>query len=638
MKPSNFTVAEVFQMERRYVVPLFQRPYVWSRERHWTRLWSDIMEKADEVLDHGTDPHYHLRKHFLGAAVISQIKVYGHDIAAMDVIDGQQRLTTLQVLLRAFYDFVRVGDQSQMAHKLQRATENSFVTDHQQHKVWPTSGDRKVYEKVFTAGSPDALKKFYPEVYARYARKPTPRPLLVQAYLFFYDAIAAYCLPPDNPDATETDTDTSKSDTPTESQRLDALFLATTKYLELVAIELEDGDDPQTIYETLNNLGERLTPSDLLRNFVFLEAMRQKEDVEQLYQEYWAAFDASGGHDDFWKQRQTQGRVTQPRLDLFIFHYLTSRTQREIPIKHLYAEFRDWWLKKCPVAKKGLEELHAASLRYRTFLVPDTQTRLGVFCERLRALDVGTVYPLLLMLTEPGKVPTADLPGMLSDLESYLIRRAVCGMTAKNYNNIFLALLKKLSAVQTPDRADLRDALSALQGESARWPTDKEFESAWLNSPVYGAVGAGRVNLILRALDRQMTTNKQEHLPTTETLTVEHIMPQSWSANDWPFYTGNVVNPSPTEEEEADRRRILHTFGNLTLLTQPLNSSVSNGPFAQKRPQITLHSLLCINAELQKLPPACPWNEDTIRERGEALFQIALKIWPAPEAPAQQSP
>jgi len=605
-------------MDRRYVVPLFQRPYVWNREKHWPRLWGDITAKANEYLAHGTDPQYHLRKHFLGAAVISQISVFGIATPAVEVIDGQQRLTTLQILLRAFYGFSKACGYAQTARRLEHATENNFVTDHQRYKVWPTSGDRKVYEAVHNAGSPDDLKTAYPLQFARYARKPSPRPNLVEAYLFFYDAIRDYC-------ALQDDLLSS-----VEGERVDALFIAVTKYLEIVAIELEEGDDPQTIFETLNALGEPLLPSDLLRNFVFLEATRRQEDVDRLYHTYWSAYDASDGHDGFWKEKQVQGRLNRPRLDLFIFHYLTAQAKREIPITYLYQEFRDWWLTNCSVVEDGLKDLQAASVRYRSFMEPGGNTRLRVFCDRLKTLDVGTVYPVLLLLTE--QVSAADLPDMLSDIESYLVRRYVCGLTPKNYNNTFLSLLKTLSQANPLNRAALRQALSALTGDSARWPDDAEFERAWLDTPVYQTLGPRRTALVLKALDLQRTTAKQEQLHIAGEVSVEHVLPQSGSLANWPFYDQGSIVAAPDAAVVFQRQRLLHSFGNLTLLTQELNSSVSNGPFTNKLPEITLQSSLRLNAYFQAFQPSDAWHEETIRARGKALFQTALQIWPAPDA------
>jgi len=611
------------------MVPLFQRPYVWNQENQWKPLWEDVAAKADEVLQYDSDDSYSIRKHFLGAVVMSQVKTFGKQIAAMELIDGQQRLTTLQILLYALRDYAKSQGQDGSLKTLDRLTENTceLDSDMERYKVWPTNSDRADFETVYAAGSPMTVEAAFPLRREYRKHKYSPRPRLVDAYLYFAQEIEVYCVPDaQTEDQSDLQTDHSK-------QRLSALIRAVTRFLEIVAIELEEGDDPQVIFETLNARGEPLLPSDLLRNFVFLEATRRKEDVPALYQTYWSAYDAGSSVDGFWKQEQVQGRLKRPRLDLFIFHYLTAQTQREIPIKHLYQEFRDWWLKNRSVVADGLKDLQDASRAYRSFLLPQGKSRLEIFCRRLQVLDVGTVYPVLLMLTatQASKVPPADLPGMLSDLESYLVRRYVCGLTTKNYNNIFLSLLRKLSAEDHITRALLRTSLSTLQGDTAKWPNDAEFEQAWLSSPVYTELGSRRTSLILEALDLQLETSKQEQVHILGDLTVEHILPQSWSLDEWPFYADGQLAPMPSDDTVSIRGVLLQTLGNLTLLTQPLNSSVSNGAFAKKRPEITKQSKLQLNAYFQNLQASEPWDQDAILERGMSLFDTALKIWPAPD-------
>ena len=619
------------------MVPLFQRPYVWNQETQWKPLWEDVAAKADEVFQYETDEAYPIRKHFLGAVVMAQVKTFGKQIAAMDLIDGQQRLTTLQILLCTLRDYAKVHQYEGSLKTLDRLTENTceLDTDTERYKVWPTTGDRNDFERVYAAGSAAKVEAAYPLQYAKYARKPSPRPRLVDAYLYFAREITNHCMENSTASTQEVDAESEADPQNDETkQRLSALIRAVTRYLEIVTIELEDGDDPQVIFETLNARGERLLPSDLLRNFVFLEATRRREDVPKLYATYWSAYDAGSSHDGFWKQQQVQGRLKQPRLDLFIFHYLTAQTKREIPIKHLYQEFRDWWLKNRSVVEEGLKDLQTASVAYHDFLSPKGTSRLNIFCQRLKTLDVGTIYPILLMLTatQSEKVSAADLPQMFSDLESYLVRRYVCGLTTKNYNNIFLSLLKKLSEENTIDRAALRTALSNLQGDTAKWPSDNEFEQAWLTSPIYRELGSRRTSLILEALDLQLETAKQEQLHIVSDLTVEHVLPQSWSHVAWPFHDEDNIIVASDDGDIYRRDRLLHTFGNLTLLTQPLNSSISNGSFAKKRPEITKQSKLQMNAYFQNFQPADPWNEKTIQVRGKALFQTALQIWPAPNS------
>lgn len=616
-------------MERRYIVPLFQRPYVWSHDSQWAPLWEDVTAKAREVIAQKEDDPYPIRKHFLGAAVINQIRTFGLQTSAMEVIDGQQRLTTLQILLCALKDYAAESSFHNIAKRLERLTENSLSEgeNEERYKVWPTSGDRAVYESVLACDSPNNLRSMFPLQKAKHARKFSPRPLLVDAYLYFYEMISGFIDDAETP-AEATEEDRQKIWT----GRLEALVNAITLYLEVVVIELEENDDPQVIFETLNARGEPLLPSDLIRNFVFLEATRQKQKVGDLYHRYWREYDDDAGKEAFWKQSQTQGRLRRSRFDLFIFHYLTEQTERQLPIKHLYQEFRDWWLRKRPQVEPGLADLQAASLAYRSFFETQHESRLAVFCHRLSQLDTGTVYPLLLHLTSqrPNGCTVQEQDGILTDLESYLIRRMVCGLTPKDYNNVFLSLLKDAKKEVVLDRAIFRTLLKKLQGGSRYWPDDVEFRTAWQRNRVYETLGHRRASLILEALDLQMETAKQEKMHLDNILTVEHIMPQSWRYN-WSFVK---VDESTDEHFERDSRRAdaLHTFGNLTLLTQPLNSSVGNGSFAKKRPAIALQSRLRLNAYFQNLADTDTWDEEDITARGKALFQTALEVWPGPDA------
>ncbi len=259
----------------------------------------------------------------------------------MDVIDGQQRLTTLQVILCALRDFATLNEFADTLTELKRVTENTCRREQEfeTYKVWPTTGDRLVYESVLTAGSPEEVRARHPLVRAKYARKPSPRPLLVGAYLFFFESIDAYVK--DGRRSMEEGSENPALPTCETEKRLDALIGAITNYMELVIIELEERDDPQVIFETLNARGEPLLPSDLLRNFVFLEASRAREDVDRLYKSYWFHFDDAS--DQFWKAQQTIGRFKRSRMDVFVFHYLTSKTGLDISINHLFQEFQRWW-------------------------------------------------------------------------------------------------------------------------------------------------------------------------------------------------------------------------------------------------------------------------------------------------------
>ncbi|HEX8597264.1 MAG TPA: DUF262 domain-containing protein [Chloroflexia bacterium] len=626
MKPSTLSIFELFERERRYLVPLFQRPYVWSQESQWEPLWEDITAKADELWRHSEAEDDRLRNHFMGAVVLNQIKVFGKQIAATEIIDGQQRLTTLQVVLVALRDYAKKNGHNEFDKTLERITENSLGRGDERYKVWPTNADRVAFETIFSAGSPDVVNAKYPLQRRKRSKYYLPRPRLVEAYLFFYKVIEEYMIIDDREAEALL---IAKEVIPDQGTLLNALMDAITRHLVLVLIDLEDNDDPQIIFETLNAYGVPLLPSDLIRNYVFLEATRRRDDVDSLYQKYWQEYDE--GDAGFWKVEERQGRLTRPRLDLFLYQFLTYQTERDIIIKHLFQEFRGWWASRSHIASVELQFLKEHAAVFKGLLAPDLTTRSSLFARRLRALDTATIYPLLLFLLaeKHGAIPGPELDAILTDLESYLVRRAVCGLTTQNYNRVFLSLLRNLRKAPLVDRDAVRQLLLEGEGDSVRWPSDDEFRNAWLNTPVYQTT-RGRVTMILEAIDLQLTTSKQEVVHIAGPLSIEHVMPQQWSSTDWPFPAQQEQTGLSQEELLARRSQLLHTFGNLTLLTQPLNSAISNGPFYAKRPKIAEQSNLRLNAYFQQLKDTDQWTEEDILRRGRALFEVACKIWPRP--------
>ena len=180
-------------------------------------------------------------------------------------------LINTQILLFALRDFAKSKGYTDLDNTLDRLTQNTcrMEQDFERYKVWPTDSDRAVYDSIYRAGSPIALSAGYPLVRRKYTKKYFPRPRLVEAYLYFHEAISKFARPVDSPDSD------AALDDAAIVERLEALLEVLTRSLELVVIELEERDDPQVIFETLNSGGEPLLPSDLIRNFVFLEATRR---------------------------------------------------------------------------------------------------------------------------------------------------------------------------------------------------------------------------------------------------------------------------------------------------------------------------------------------------------------------------
>jgi hypothetical protein len=415
MKPNTLGVYQLFENHRRYVVPLYQRPYVWSRDEQWLPLWNDIRERAEAVLRAGGDREARQRvyPHFLGAIVTYQTQVFGREVHAYDVIDGQQRLTTLQIFLAAFRDIVADTDDGSLHHDLVKVTWNDGTVAHEieRYKVWPTNVDRASFSAVLDAGSFQGVNTFIRHELEQFRR----RPRIADAYLFFYEQIDSWVLGTDSESTVEGKT---------PGERVEALFDALRSLLQVVEIALEKGDDPQVIFETLNARGEPLLPSDLVRNYVFTQANRRQENADRLYETYWRAFDDADA-DPFWMEEVSVGREKRQRIVLFLYHFLTATLVQEVSISHLFEAFKRWWEGTSGPAtvEQGLQNLTKYAKAYRTIVEPDTTTRFGVFAHRLQILDVSTLHPVLLHLLVDEALPDAELVPVVSDLESYLARR-----------------------------------------------------------------------------------------------------------------------------------------------------------------------------------------------------------------------
>lgn len=623
MKANAVPLLALFEKKMRLEVPLFQRQYVWNREQQWEPLWEDIERKFIEYLTGRKEAPVH----FLGAMVLDQKQTPATHVEKRQVIDGQQRLTTLQIFLSALRDFCREQECEELAKELDGYTLNRGLManpDIDKFKVWPTQLDRDQFRDVVGLGSRVAIESKHPLRRQKYARKYDPRPRMVEAYVFFSDRLREFFV------GTEQEKPLA-ADQPL-SARIEETFQALKNALQVVAIDLEKDDDAQVIFETLNARGEPLLPADLLRNYIFLRAARLNEPQEDLYEKYWAGFD-----DDFWRQEVRQGRLIRPRSDLFMQHFLASRQMVDIPIKHLFVEYKFWIERERPFdsVTKELVALSGQRDHFRRLLAPvrgDVVFGLATFLE---SFDIRTGYPLLLFLLD-SQLSATEWRSISTVLESYLLRRAVLGLTTKAYNRIFLNLTKALRTAG-PTTDNLRATLSALSGETAEWPTDAKFSEAWLNSNAY-ELNNPKIVHILRRIGEEHLMKHAEHITIDSPLTVEHILPQSWLEH-WLLPGGEkgmtaaeIWDAKPDDPRATSSRRrneLLQTFGNLTLVTQALNSAVSNSAWTTKKPAIMQASLLPIN---QQLHEHSVWDEEAIQKRGKDLLEKAMKLWPGPAA------
>lgn len=676
MNLSQISPLKMFSQPLQYLVPIFQRGYVWSIDKKQvTTLWSDIADRAEQVARYHElfeqakkNGSAHLvskpRRHFLGTVIVTEHQS-GESGApyTSEVIDGQQRVTTTQLLALAFRHAVAESDDSFDRQRLDVYTRNgeTYRLKHHSYKLWPTNAGHKEMESIAGASGFEQVCEQYPvkTVGKGRAKQLIQRPLMVEAYLYFYGVISIFLRGRDPgeklddtvEDLTElTSIETEDtwatrwihsirtedapvipfSDLPIQAARIQLLLTTLLDYLQLVELKLGPEDDAQIIFQSLNGLGERLTPADLVRNFVFMEAARSNADAITLYANHWKDFDeappekgAPSKSTLFWKIDERQGRLTNTRLDTLLYHYVSMRSMDEVKLDHVFDSFKMWWGNGVRDVDAELGRLKNAAVVFRALVVPDRKTRFGRFAYNMRVLDTSTLNPLVLFLAERHSVESAEFLDCLGILESYVVRRAVCKLTQAAYNRIFPAVLKSLASKTESSAETIRQHLSALTGATQKWPDDLEFSDAWLKDCTYKTLKPARTRMVLESLElglRNKFHHETDQLATVP-LHVEHTLPKAWHAH-W---------PSPGDENaQLVRDQLLHNIGNLTLLTESLNPALSNSAFQVKRPEIT-QSLLTLNSYFQAprwSDPEAVWDEAAILERAGVLFQVARRIWP----------
>jgi hypothetical protein len=607
MRPYTRSIIELFDGKKRYLIPLYQRQYAWSVSPQLELLWEDI-ERAVARLKtdrQATTPH------FMGAIVIAQIKTFGKQVQAFEVIDGQQRLTTFQLLLAALRDVANAhgSDYGQEVNKLLFNDGVMETPGVERFKLWPTLTDRRVFvHMVDPTADLDAIGA------APKDEDGVVRPA-VAAHAWFKAQIEKHVL----------------ADGAFDLFRLEKLFEALRDGLAAVSIELEGGDDPQTIFETLNSRGVDLSAGDLMRNFIFQRAKGLGQEhgslkIDDLYSKYWLPLDRW-----FWRVEDTRGRQTKQRLDWMLVDHLSMKRAEVVSIDHLFESYRRWILNDAPFpsVEQELVSISNSAAILRQIVEQGADDVLGRFGRFARAFDVSTAMPLVLYLATDGNAGDA-LAGAVVMIEAFILRRDICGLTTKNYNRLFIDVLDKVRRSTLPPLQALEVQLSLGDSDINRWPNDEEWRAAWLGHDQYKSARQPRLRYLFEAIEKAKRSALSEEIEIKSELTVEHIMPQKWQQY-WPVPGFEQVPEGEVDPDqlarETERAQAINKLGNLTLLTHALNATVSNGPFSAKMPAVRSHASLALNRELNAFDH---WDEGTILKRGQALFEVAQKIWRGP--------
>ncbi|MCE0539882.1 DUF262 domain-containing protein [Kineosporia rhizophila] len=595
-------------MPQQLVVPLFQRPYVWDEEGQWAPLWQDVRRLVEHHLDHlGSSA-----THFLGAVVIQSIGTTHGTLQGWSIIDGQQRLTTLQILFDAVGVACEEHGQDQLSGQLEALTHN------QAHFLGPSdvplklrhsNRDQAVFDEVMLADPP-----------IPYETLTGHSSLIAQAHRFFTAQVEKWLI--------------AGYSTFSLEQRAQTLTTVLTQSLQLVVIDLKADENSQEIFETLNARGTPLTSADLIKNFVFQRLAAEGVDIRHAYNELWP-FESA-----FWEKEVSVGRTLVSRSSLFFNQWLISRIGEELSPKSTFARFKHHLEYEAKASMFDLlTVIRTQANQYETWTKnatdPDRDLDpLEMAFYRMQAAQTEALKPALLWLTEPaGAYPEPVVRRVVRSLESWLMRRLMLRLTSADHGRVVADLIQSsqgLSADKIPQRVEA--FLARQNAESTYWPGDAELEKVLAEEPVYQRLKRSRLRMLLEAAEDALrgyagtATSKTGSRVRRTGLPIEHLLPRSWKKN-WPV---------PDLAAEIDRAAHVHRLGNLTLLTTGLNSSVSNSPWlgdGGKRTELDKHDVLLMNREIYK-SSINGWDESLIDERTHRLVELLALTWPVPDGHA----
>ena len=593
MKSQNPTLKSLFEGEKVYRVPLYQRLYVWNETDQWGPLWEDltaIAVKVAEAQAEGGAAGDKVTPHFFGALVLKKSEdPTPQESSVWRVIDGQQRLTTTQLAIAAVADELTArGEDPALSAQLKELVENpTYAWPDRRYKMRHGGNNYARFAKVMNKdGDEDAI-----------AVLGGP---MARCYLFFRSSARTWL-----------DGDSAR-------HTAAALTATLRTKLQTVAIYLEAEEPEHLIFETLNARGAALTEWDKIRNYLFYKIGDERQD--EFFKKYLERFD-----DEWWRAVSGRGQDARPRTDRFVDYWLESRLRRPVARSRVFREFKEEIEPRAAEeVVTDIESLTSDAKDYRRFESDSEPSGdfEALFHERRRWMDIGSFWPFLLGLRRINPDATT-FRTVLSALESWFVRRWLWRHQARGYPDRALNLLQQVS--DDGGRVGLAgvviDRLAELDDPSGRWPTDEEVTEAvtefWMSSRLR--------RLVLEAVERHLTpATAEKGVPQEGELQIEHLMPVGWKSGKWPLDDNSA-------DAEEKRKEWIQTLGNLTLVHGSVNQSMSNAAWAVKKEKILENSNLFLNKELLNRAPE-EWNENSIRERGEWMAEKVCEIWPHADA------
>lgn len=455
MQASETKLQPIIEGTKQYVVPLFQRSYSWEK-KEWDVLWNDLVELCE--MDNP-------RTHFLGSMVTMPTTSVPEGVTKYLLIDGQQRLTTIFIILALLRDQAQQSGQKQLADEIEKTLlVNPYKGELDYYKLQPTQVDRSSFHDLI------------------HCRKVPIQDRVINAYQYFEKRLQK------------------------DGIDIQKLKKAISEHVSVVSIVLGKDDDPHLVFESLNAKGRPLTQSDLIRNYFFMKIHANEQ--EHIHAHYW----------------EPMQLALDESLTECIRHYL-MKDGAIVKQTEVYFFLKDHINQGDALAH--LRDLARFAGYYQKLLHPEEETDSDIqrALQRLKRLEVTTVYPFLLHCYDDycqGKMPVAEFVTILRVIENFIIRRFVCNVSTKSLNKIFAALCSQMKGMSTGITAE--SVKAALQTKG--YPKNAEFRSGLSNAKLYGAGDrATKSKLILEALEESY--QHKETVLFDKLITIEHVMPQT---------------------------------------------------------------------------------------------------------------
>lgn len=567
LQAGETTLNKLLNTSRQFIVPIFQRNYSWQKNQY-EQLWFDIL-RASKFKEK--------QNHFIGSIVYIDMGTPAGRPQQLLLIDGQQRLTTISILLCAIKDYVQKFNLETKLINLAKIKNqflyNSDEIDEDRYKLLLNVQDKETYIKlidntIFTVNKPATN--------------------IIKCYEFFYERIEDFIK---------------------QYGQIDEIYAGIFK-LSLVSISLDkDSDNPQMIFESMNSTGKDLSQTDLLRNYLLMDLTPEKQT--RLYKTYWKPMEELFGEDIY--------KNDVNKFDYFIrdFLILKSDTGYICKINNVYENFKRYYLDNNCEKFAVLRDLFTYAKYYACIdLLQENDDELKLYWQEFKKLDSHVVYPFLLKLYDDYSrqiLIKEDFKKILQVVISYLWRRAICEIPTNSLSKTFATLYQ---AVDKDDYVNSVIKAFVFKSSYKRFPSDYEVREKLQTKDIYHF----RLRkYLLEALENYY--HKEPIDLNTANYTIEHIMPQNIEHNlSWQQMLG--------ENWQEVHSLYLHTLGNLTITGY--NAEMSNKSFGEKVNGESgfKHSHLKLNESIVQCDV---WNKKAIQRRTNILTDIILKIWKYPE-------